>query len=40
MDEGRAESEEKDNLIEGDILGLARNLALEKFQVIHKEDPS
>ena len=26
--------------IEGVIIGLARNLALEKFQGIHKDDPS
>ena len=30
----------KDFLIEGAIWGLARNLALEKFPGIHKDDPN
>ena len=36
----RDESEERDILIEGDIMGLARNLVLEKVPEIHKDDPS
>ena len=36
----RDESKETDNLIEGAFMGLARNLALEKFSGIHKDDPS
>ena len=36
----RYESKERDILIEGAIMGLARNLALEKFPGIHKDDPS
>ena len=36
----RYESKERDILIEGAIMGLARNLALEKFPEIHKDDPS
>ena len=36
----RDESKEIDILIEGAIMGLARNLALEKFPGIHKNDPS
>ena len=36
----RDESKERDVLIEGVIMGLARNLALEKFPGIHKDDPS
>ena len=32
------ESKERDILIEGAIIGLARNLALEKFPGIHKDD--
>ena len=35
----RYESKKRDVLIEGAILGLARNLALEKFPVIPKDDP-
>ena len=40
--EGRTErkSKERDILIEGAIMGLTRNLALEKFTGIHKDDPS
>ena len=33
------ESKEGDILVEGAIMGLARNLALEKFQKIVKNDP-
>ena len=33
------ESKERDILIDGVIMGLARNLALEKFPGIHKDDP-
>ena len=36
----RDESKERDIVIEGAIMGLARNLALEKFSGIHKDDPS
>ena len=36
----RDESKERDILIEGAIMGLARNLSLEKFSGIHKDDPS
>ena len=36
----RGESKERDLLIERAIMGLARNLALEKFPGIHKVDPS
>ena len=36
----RDESKERDILIEEDIMGLARNLALEKFLGIHKDDPA
>ena len=36
----RDESKERDILIEGAIMGLARNLALEKFPGIYKDDPS
>ena len=34
------ESKERDILIEGVIMGLARNLVLEKFPGIHKDEPS
>ena len=34
------ESKKRDILIEGAIIGLARNLALEKFPGIHKDAPS
>lgn len=34
------ESNERDILIEGAIMGLGKNLALEKFSVIHKNDPN
>ena len=34
------ENKERNILIEGAILGLARNLALEKFLGIYKNDPS
>ena len=39
---GRTERKSKvrDILIEGAIMGLARNLAVEKFPGIHKDDPS
>ena len=39
---GRTETENKKKviLIEQAIMGLARNLALEKFPGIHKDDPS
>ena len=39
---GRTEREnkERDVLIEGDIVGLGRNLVLGKFPGIHKDDPS
>ena len=39
---GRIErkSKERDTLIEGAIMGLARNLAVEKFTGIHKDDSS
>ena len=33
------ERKERDILIEGAIMGLARNLELEKFPEIHKDDP-
>ena len=36
----RDESKERDILIEGAIIELARNLALEKFPGIHKDDHS
>ena len=36
----RDENKERDILIEGTIIGLARNLALEKFPGIQKDDPS
>ena len=41
QDEGRTETKrkERDILIEGAIKRLARNLALEKFPGIHKDDP-
>ena len=41
-DGGRTEreSKERDVLIEGAIMELTRNLALEKFPVIHQDDPS
>ena len=35
----RDEGKERDILIERPIMGLARNLALEKFPGIHKDDP-
>lgn len=34
------ESKERDTLIEGIIMGLARSLALGTFPGIHKNDPS
>ena len=34
------ESNERDNLMEGAIMGLRRNLAPKKFPGIHKNDPS
>lgn len=34
------EGKERDILIEGVIIGLARKLALEKFPETHKDDPS
>ena len=40
MEEDRDESKERDILIEGAIVGLARNLTLEKFPRIHKDDHS
>ena len=40
MGEGQRQSKERDILIEGAIMGLARNLAPEKSPVIHKDDPS
>ena len=42
LDGGRIEreSKERDILIEGAIMGLTRNLALEKYPGIHKDDPS
>ena len=36
----RDESKEREILIECAIIGLARNLALEKFLGIHKVDPN
>ena len=36
----RDESKKRDILIEGAIVGLARNLSLEKFLGIHKDDLS
>ena len=36
----RDESKERDNLIEGAIVGLARNLVLGKFSGLHKDNPS
>ena len=35
-----SKSKERDILIEKATMGLARNLALEKFPEIHKDDPS
>ena len=35
----RDESKKRDILIEGAIMGLARNPDLEKFLGIHKDDP-
>ena len=35
----KRENKERDILIEGAIMGLARNLALGKFPGIHKDDP-
>ena len=40
MKKDRDESKKRDILIEGAIMELARNLALEKFSGIHKDDPS
>ena len=40
MEEDRDENKERDVLIEGAIMGLARNLAPEKFPGLHKDDPS
>ena len=40
MGEGQRESKERDNLIEGDIMGLVRSLILGKFPGIHKDDTS
>ena len=39
---GRTETEnmERDMLIERAVMGLARNLALEKFTGIHKDNPA
>ena len=34
------ENKKRNILIEGAIMGLTRNLALEKFPGIHKDDPS
>lgn len=34
------ESKERDILIDEAIIGLARNLALEKFPGTHKDDPN
>ena len=34
------DNKDRDVLIEGDIMGLPRNLALEKFPGIYKDDPS
>ena len=39
MGKDRNGEQERDILIEGVIMGLARNLALEKFPGIHKDDP-
>ena len=36
----RDESKERDIVIEGATMGLARNLALEKFPGIYKDNPS
>ena len=36
----KIESKERDVLIEEAIIDLQRNLALEKFSGIHKDDPS
>ena len=38
--EGGHESKERDILIGGATMQLARNLALEKLPEIHKDDPS
>ena len=35
----RDESKERDTLIEETIMGLTRNLTLEKFPGFHKDDP-
>ena len=46
QDDGRVEqrtkreSRERDIMIEGAIMGVARNLALEKFPEIHKDESS
>ena len=39
MGKSRWRKNRDDILIEGAIMGLARNLALEKFPGIHKDDP-
>ena len=36
----RYESKKRDILIEGAVMGLARNLALEKCPGVHKDEPS
>ena len=40
MGEGQRQSKERDILIEGAIVGLTRNLTLDKFPEIYKDDPS
>ena len=40
MEEDRDGSKERDTLIEGAIMGLARNPTLENFPGTHKDDPS
>ena len=40
MRKDKNESKERNILIEGATMGLARNLALEKFPGINKDDPS
>lgn len=38
--ENERESNERDLLIEGTIMGLGRNLVLKEIRGIHKNDPS
>ena len=40
MGEGLSESNEREILIEGTIMGLETNLVVGKFPGIHKDDPN